>query len=184
MAENRHLTEEEVERYSLGESVEPELASVEEHLLVCAACRERVEASEVYVRSMRRAAAAERRPRARAAGWTFALAFAAVLLLGVLLIRRNSPAPVAVTLVATRGAAIAAQAPAGVPLTLRPDLAGLPPAASYSLEMVDRSGKRVWSGTFPGAPAASAPAGTYFVRLYSPSGTLLREYGLEVLPRR
>ncbi len=46
--------------------------------------------------------------------------------------------------------------------------------------MVDRNGKHVWGGMFPGGPAKASPAGIYFVRLYSPAGDLLREYGLEI----
>jgi len=51
------------------------------------------------------------------------------------------------------------------------------------VEMVDRSGKRVWQGNFTpltGAAAPKQPPGLYFVRLYSLPGALLREYAMEV----
>ncbi|MDR3699393.1 MAG: hypothetical protein P4L56_07140 [Candidatus Sulfopaludibacter sp.] len=179
-----HLVEEEIERYSLAASAEPELSQVEEHLLLCASCRKKVETSDVYVNSMRRAAAqirAEEKRAPRWAGMAFLLA-AAVLLAGVILIRSNATAPFAVSLAVTRGVGINAQAPAGVPLALQLDVTGLPAAASYRVEMVDRAGKQVWTGTFPGRPAKPLPAGIYFVRLYSPAGDLLREYGLEIGP--
>jgi predicted anti-sigma-YlaC factor YlaD len=179
-----HLEEEELERYSLAASAEPELSKVEEHLLLCPSCRKKVETSDVYVHSMRHAAAqvrAEEKRAPRWAGMAFLLA-ATVLLAGVVLIRSHAPVPFAVSLAATRGVGINAQAPAGVPLALQLDVTGLPAAASYRVEMVDHVGKQVWTGTFPGSPAKAAPAGIYFVRLYSPAGDLLREYGLEIGP--
>jgi predicted anti-sigma-YlaC factor YlaD len=177
-----HLEEEEIERYSLAASAEPEISLVEEHLLLCPSCRKKVEDSDAYVGSMQHAAAQIRSEEKRAplwAGMAFLLA-AAVLLAGVILIRGNAPVPFAVSLAATRGVGIEAQAPAGVPLALKLDLTGLPASASYRVEMVDRLGKPVWAGAFPGPPAKASPAGIYFVRLYSPSGDLLREYGLEI----
>ncbi len=180
-----HLAEEEIERYSLASSDESELSQVEEHLLLCAACRKKVETSDRYVSSMRRAAAQIRSEEKRAPRWTgmaFLLA-AAIILAGILLIRGNAPAPFAVSLAATRGVGTNAQAPAGVPLALQLDLTGLPAASSYHVEIVDRFGKQMWAGTFPGHPARALLAGVYFVRIHSPAGELLREYGLEIEPR-
>ncbi len=100
-----HLAEEEIERYSLAASAEPELSRIEEHLLLCSSCRKKVEASDSYVNSMRHAATRIRSEEKRAprwAGMAFLLA-AAVILAGVLLIRGNAPVPFAVSLAATRG---------------------------------------------------------------------------------
>lgn len=178
--EGKHLDEEEIERYSLAKSPEAELSRVEEHLLVCAECRRQVELSDTYVRSMQGAARLARRQRPFHARWTFGLVLAAALLMGVVLVRRTSQPPFPVSLSAMRGVAVSAQAPPGRPLRLQPDLTGLPAASSYRLEMVDQAGRKVWEGPFPGTAADPATAGTYFVRLYAPGGTLLREYGLEV----
>jgi hypothetical protein len=92
----------------------------------------------------------------------------------------------AVDLAATRGSAIEATAPAGRWLLLRLDLSNLPASPAYRMEMVDRSGNRVWQATVParGSKADFKVPGTqpgvYFVRLYRPPGELLREYGFEV----
>ncbi len=180
-----HLEEEEIERYSLAASDEGELSQLEEHLLLCAACRKKVENSDRYVTSMRLAAVQIRSEEKRAprwAGMAFLLA-AAIILAGVLLFRGNAPVPFAVSLAATRGVGTNAQAPAGVPLALQLDLTGLPAAASYRVEIVDRFGKQVWAGNSPGHPATALLAGVYYVRIYSPAGALLREYGLEINPR-
>ena len=92
----------------------------------------------------------------------------------------------AVNLVATRGADIEARAPAGRALVLNLELAGLPAQPSYRVETVDRLGRVVWQGTVPSEDSKAVallpgmPAGIYFVRVYTASGELLREYGLDV----
>jgi len=182
---NRHLDEERIESYSRHTTSGSDLKQVEEHLLLCGSCRHRVELSDAYVLSMQHAAARVRKKRARAP-WPLGVprfafaAVAAVLVLTVVLIPRKTPPPFAISLAATRGARIEAKAPEGTPLTMQLDVTGLPGAAAYKVEMVDRAGKQVWSGTFPGANVKPIPAGTYFVRLYSPTGELLREYGIEI----
>ena len=63
-----HLGGEEIERYSLGEMSEEELACCEEHLLVCDACRREVAESDAYVEAMRKAAAQLRSGSKKAGG--------------------------------------------------------------------------------------------------------------------
>jgi hypothetical protein len=96
----------------------------------------------------------------------------------------SEAAPVAVILETTRGAGGAAHAPGGIRLALEPDLSGIPVFGRYSLEIVDAAGTAVWQGVLPGeARRAVTPKrepGTYFVRVYSPSHELLREYGLQI----
>jgi hypothetical protein len=53
---HRHVDAEMAERYLMGDSPEPELSAVEEHLLVCAACREQIDDTSVYLCSMSDAA--------------------------------------------------------------------------------------------------------------------------------
>jgi len=55
-ASDRHMTEEQIEQYSLGEAPEGELAVWEEHLLICGRCRRHVQESDVYVAAMQAAA--------------------------------------------------------------------------------------------------------------------------------
>lgn len=190
-----HITDDDFELYSLNSLPEPGLARVEEHLLVCAACRERLEERDAYVAAMRAAAARARRERApfRLAGvprpaWAMA-ACLAVLVVAAVTMRSpgTAPAPVTVRLEAVRGPMAAhAEAPAGRPLELAMDLTELPAHPGYRIEVVDEQGRRMWEGTASAAGgrlAASIPArlspGRYYVRLYSPSSELLREYGLE-----
>lgn len=190
-----HLSDDDLERYSLNALPEPRLAEAEEHLLVCPECRERVEETDAYVAGMRAAAARFRRREARFPIWSFprpvwamAACAAALVVAGVTMRPPGAaPEPVAVRLEAARGhMAVHAAAPAGRPLELAMDLTELPAHPGYRIEVVDERGRRVWDGTASvrgGRLAAAVPArfprGRYYVRLYSPSSELLREYGLE-----
>lgn len=57
-----HVAGDDLERYSLGETDEGSAARVEEHLLVCGACRDRLTQVDEYHRAMREAAAKLRNP--------------------------------------------------------------------------------------------------------------------------
>jgi hypothetical protein len=184
-----HLSDGEIERYSMGRSPDAELDRCDEHLLICGPCRRLVERADVFVCAMRRAAAlSPERPRIRR-GWFHlpqlipVLAALAALLIAVWL-RSHYPVPLpptaTVLLTASRGPGIQIHAPAGTPLVLQPDLSGLPVWPSYRLEVVDAAGARLWEGRYPGAAAPKMRPGVYFVRLYSPAGELYREYGLEI----
>ena len=62
-----HFDEEASERYAMGTLSDEEAEHIEEHLLICEACRRRVAESDTYVAAMRRAAAKLRRDRKRRA---------------------------------------------------------------------------------------------------------------------
>ena len=171
---------------------EGQVAKVEEHLLACAVCQERLAETDTFIRSIQHAAArlqAEQQRTTRR--WPLprpvpALAASLVVVAIAVTLHVNSdrPAvPISVELSAMRGS-IRAQAPAGRPLLLHPNVEGLQPSSQYHLEIVDRFGRRDWEATFaPASQGIRAPgqsAGTYFVRLYSASGNLLREYGLQL----
>lgn len=51
----RHLSDEQIEDFTRLTLTPSEIAPVEEHLLICESCRERVVAAEDYAASMRRA---------------------------------------------------------------------------------------------------------------------------------
>jgi hypothetical protein len=204
---NRHLDEEEIEKYSLGDVTEEESSRFEEHLLICESCQNRVTESDSYISAMRGAARISRDgPKTGRHGWlvrrlvpTLATAASVLVLTAAGLRWVNGPAKwgsrgaaepaFAINLVATRGNGIEAKAPAGRALTLQLDLTGLTAEASFRLEMVDALGKRVWQGAVvsqDSTAVASVPqmaGGLYFLRAYAPSGKLLREYGLEVESR-
>ena len=50
-----HIEDDLIERYSMGRLTEPELSEVEEHLLICTQCQERVEAEDRFTRAARAA---------------------------------------------------------------------------------------------------------------------------------
>ena len=190
----RHADDDELERYSLGGVATDERARLEEHLLICAACRERLEDQALFADAMAGAAGrwrAEHAAKKKRSWWFPRLALAAGLLILLITLalwvnRSGLPqtaAPVAIALSTTRGVAAAAHAPAMRPLELRPDFAGLASFPQYDLEVVDRTGVRVARAKASvDAPVAihGLHPGAYFVRVYSPAGELLREYALVV----
>lgn len=203
---NRHLDEQEIEKYSLGYISEEESSRFEEHLLVCESCQDRVSESDSYVSTMQSASARIRQAelRTQERRWVsrpipiLAVAASVLFLMAVGLLWVNGPISrnwvsvgpaFAVNLVATRGNGIEARAPAGRALALQLDLAGLPPESTFRLELVDAIGKRAWQGAVVSQDSkavTSVPqmaAGVYFLRVYTPDRRLLREYGLEVESR-
>jgi hypothetical protein len=187
---SRHLGDDELDAYSRGKASEDLVERVEEHLLVCEECVRRAEKSDGYVEGVTSAAAqvrelhANRRSSPARAAWPVA---AGVAIIAGGLFFHYTPAgsvPVAVVLQATRGPGGAPQAPSEREIILRPDLSGIAAFDRYRIEMVDASGAPAWQGslapTRPEVRIAGLRAGAYFVRLYSPGGELLREYGLHI----
>ena len=199
---NRHLDGDEIESYCMGVVSEEECARLEEHLLICETCRRKVAESDDQLAAMQGAALnfrarslqpeeskpflIRRLPFLSALGLVAAGSMVALVRLGGLRWVHSASPALTVDLQATRGDGIEARAPAGRPLLLNLELSGLPVHPSYRVVAVDRLGKKVWEGTVPpqdSKAAASLPgmsAGVYFVRVYSASGELLREYGLNV----
>jgi len=194
---NRHIDAEEIEQYTMGDVPEEECARVEEHLLICEACRERATASDIYVHAMRDAARQLRSEPLveRQTGWWRLRLVPALLAAGLLAFVvwqagrdvDRQPRVFGVSLAALRGSNSPTLAPSGTPLDLRLDLNALPAFDSYGVEVVDQVGNRVWQGVIAASGAAcriaALPAGTYFVRVSSPAGELLREYALETTGR-
>jgi len=197
-----HAADEQLERYSLRSLAEPDLAELEEHLLVCTHCQERLQEIDAYTSAMRGAAAkleqteeSRRRfwtrvsslPTFRKAGWAMSVA---ALLLAVVAVRvswqaTHSNRPLALSLEASRGSELR-HAPAHRPLNLSLDVTGLP-AAAYRIEIVDAAGSRLAESRAVATQATvrtrvpdGLRTGTYFIRVYSPARELLREYGLQV----
>jgi hypothetical protein len=198
-----HASDEALEQYAMHSLAEPVLAEIEEHLLVCSRCQEQLNDIEAYVSAMHDAAqrldqSDESRKRFLtrvSEAFTFrklAWAMAAVSVVFVVFALRltmktaQSPQPFALTLVTSRGSEVP-HAPSGRPIDLSLDITGLPLFPAYSVEVVDEGGRvRSKSSTSEGQARVrtSLPdnfrAGTYFIRLYSPSRELLREYGLHI----
>jgi len=198
-----HASDETLESYAMGSLGGPVLAEVEEHLLVCPHCQEQLKEIDSYVGAMRSAAAGlDLRDESRKEFWTrvsgaltlrrigWAMAIAALLILGISLRLglRSSPSaqPLALVLVTNRGSELQ-RVPAGRPLTFSLDVTGLPVLPAYDVEAVDSKG--AVQAQFHAVTGQSGikiqlaeglRRGNYFVRIYSPSRELLREYGVQV----
>jgi hypothetical protein len=198
--EMKHVSEDLLERYSLQQLPEEQLAPVEEHLLVCELCQRTLTEVDDYVCSLkiaarqvteetmpaRRLQTAPRRPLQ----WLLPLssgALIASLLIFVYVGKPQTQPPSDVTLTATRGASPSniSQAPAHAMLTIKVD-AGDVSAGPLRLELVNEQGKTVWLGsgeTSQGRLAVKITrpldAGLYWFRVYE-SDRLHQEYGLQV----
>jgi hypothetical protein len=206
MSLTTHIAEDVLELYSLGRLSEPYSAPLEEHLLVCPSCQERLEQADDFVRAFRMAvretppnSIPEARPWDRwlrwlTAGWrpvpvAAALAMAAFAM--VMIAPRSAvPGPeVDVRLSALRGSGsgVVSIVDANQKLRLELDAKALNGGA-YRVELADARGRQVWQSPAPvpiqnetvvATVARAVPAGLYWVRLYEPqSGQLVREYGL------
>ena len=190
-----HQTDEQLELYALGRLAEPQVAEVEEHLLVCAACQERLDDLESYALAMRQAISTE---PARSAPWliwferfrlqrswfqpsrlntsvlTWAGGFAAIVLAVSLFLHFGPHAPVplaSLQLSAMRGAMPTIVAARETDITLTDVPAGL----SFRANVVNATGGTVWSGALqPDNPkielTRQLDPGNYFVRLYVDNG--------------
>jgi len=198
-----HPSDEALEQYATHSLPEPALAEIEEHLLVCSQCQQQLEEIDAYVSAMRSAAKRlNHKDESRKRSWArisslltfrkFAWAMAVTaLVLGAVALRISTKrdqavAPFALMLETSRGSGMQ-RAPAGRKLELSLDTQGLASFSGYALEIVDESKRLQYEsqGTAEQSVVrASLPSGlrrgTYFVRLYSPTRELLREYGLQI----
>lgn len=113
-------------------------------------------------------------------------ACAAVFMLTQSLGLLRPPTPVSLALVSYRGP-LTIEAPAGRPLDLSISAADVPPSPEYRVEVVNATGRLIWSdaasiggGKLSAHVPKSLRAGQYWVRLYGRSSELLAEYGLRV----
>jgi hypothetical protein len=195
--EFEHALEEDLERYSLGILPADALEVLEQHLLICPRCQDRLGETDIYVQTMQGAARALRaqpasywsRVQSRiSAAFTmpklaWALPVAAVFVVCLLWAagtwRLSPPAgspPVAVALHAVRGSepAALAKAPQGRALSLQADLSGLTLSGECIVEVVDEKGssvRRSQARSQGSRVSLQLPAGLesghYWVRLYA-----------------
>ena len=189
-----HVDAEDLERYSMGESPPEATPFIEEHLLTCDICRNRLQETDAYLRVMRTSSEQLRRDEkaAKKREWRIPAWFPvmATVACGIVLVFATprfirSPGPVvAVSLTAVRSGGAGNSAPSGRELMLHPDLTGLAEDSSYRLEIVNETGHTVRQGALTrahkGVQVRGLDAGLYFVRVYLPAGELLREYGLRI----
>jgi len=195
-----HPPEDLLEEYAFGRLNEERCAPVEEHLLLCPECRQALTEIDQYASLMKsETARLMQSPFQKkiqwvwravwpTAGWPragWALAAAAGCLALVLYVgSRPAGPPVPVALVSVRGQEPSAHAPARRPLDLKISADDVKASNAYRVEIVDGSGKQIWSGEakfFNGRIEVAVPGGlakgSYWVRLYDQS-QLLQEFGL------
>jgi len=194
-ANRSHVCEEALERYSLRQLTGLETEAVEEHILLCSSCQERLRQVDEFVEVMRRAAAeledkqtsmVKKSFAAFPLSWpqlwsswkpVWAAGAAAAVLALVLAPWQRSPhmAPHDVLLESTRGVEAPQNpvAPSDRPLVLKVDLTELQLRPAYRLEVVDALGQVVWKtdaradqGAIAVAVERGLKPGVYWVRLY------------------
>jgi len=200
-----HESDERLELYALDRLSDSDVIRIEEHLLICNSCRERLDDAANFAIPIRDELRKNPTPhrsrqtsgvmdwlRGQSQRWArpqFALAGAfAMVLVGVVVFRPgNMPlVPVAtLQLTAMRGADLKSVAPAReLDLTF-----GDAPVTGGALkvEVVDAGGGPVWLGSpwsdqagVHARIAKALPPGEYFARLYDSPGHLVHEYAFRV----
>ena len=196
-AEEDHASDDLLERYAMGRSPAPEMAAFEEHLLACESCQDRLALQDNFRQGVRARGAVLQQP-CTAVWWRFPkLAWAAGLVAAGLAVfagfewqsvRRAPGTPAVILLQTTRGTEDPTPAaPAGRPLTVVLDLTGLQQFSEYKLEIVRAAGRPVFQANrapqgnkLQATLSRGLAAGAYFVRVYTPTRELLREYALVV----
>ena len=203
-----HPTDEALEQYALGQLPDSEAASVEEHLLICTACQDRLREADEYVAAIRAALndlpvegrrEADERPSlvSRFVSSPKSALAGVLAAIGLLVIAQpwshNSNDPFELDLATYRGTVETTAAPAGQPLVLNLDLTGLRGAEAYQAEVADASGTTLHQADLrPDRGAAtlrvnrSLDPGQYWVRIYGTAAgsqsrrELFREFSLPV----
>lgn len=201
-----HASDELLERYAMSKLLEPEAAGLEEHLLVCSECRDRLEETETFLAAFRQVAQ-EPQPARRSLpnrilanlllrqvprlAWVPAAAAIALLAVWIPMQREGGGSAKSVELMAYRSSdgSRSAAIRSGERVEFRADLTGLPAAEAYRLEIVDLEGTVVYRSE--AKPEATKlvisindrlEAGRYWVRIYQldQAETPLREFGIQV----
>jgi len=188
-----HPSDELLEEYFFHRLAEAHVAEIEEHLLICEACRNAVRELDAFIPSMKAEAVrpAIGRPHSLPVANRIGVAATVALLLVALVVFRtrplDNPAPAEVILSSIRGLESRSEAPAGKPLQLNIEAPDLVNGQAYRIAVVDAAGGVVWVGTATdsgGKIVAQEPkhltSGVYWVRLYDSEGRQLREFGMSV----
>ena len=186
-----HVSEDLLDQYAMGVLSQDELAGVEEHLLLCPECQARLEETDEFVATFRKAAV-EPQVRTLPAWWHWkivwgtAAAAAAVAITIAIAPAPKATAPMPVSLYALRGPDTGARVASGKPYVLLFDAIPSKAPSAYEVEIVDTTGKQVLrteGALRDGRLSASVrklSRGTYWVRVYrrEKDRELLAEYGL------
>lgn len=195
---NFHESDERLELYALNRLSDSDVIRIEEHLLVCELCRDRLDENANFAFAIREEL--KNNPSVRVPkdwfSWLkfgfrpqLALAGALALALLALIVFRAGRAPVApvaaLQLTAMRGTEVQAVTPSQkLEVTFADAPAG---TGALTVEVVDAGGAPVWQGTAQagnGAAGVEIPKelaqGEYYARLSDSQGHLLHEYAFRV----
>jgi hypothetical protein len=200
LEQNSHWSEDQLEAYVRGQLGSADVPRLEEHLLICSACQDRLDAAEDFAIGFREALETE--PVATPApqsspGWfdwlrrpafSMGLAFAGLILVIALFSNRKLALAPSASLVLT---------------AMRGQLTETPPARTYDITLSDgpreggpfkvqvmnAAGAPVWNGLAVAGASGTQftegrriDPGDYFIRLYTIEGKVLREYGFRIRP--
>ena len=202
MEQKFHGTDDQLEQYALGRLASSDVEVLEEHLMICVACQERLDGAADFALGMKEVLETDPVPvelppqdAPRRVSWfdwvrrpafSMALGFAAlILVIGILSNGRTKFVPSAsLQLTAMRG-----EMPFTVPARqFDLTLADAPrEGGPFRIEVVNEMGVSMWRGLAPAGPDGVhvsvqqklAPGG-YFVRIYLADGKVLHEYGFRV----
>ncbi len=198
MEQKFHGTDDQLEQYVLGRMASAEVEILEEHLMACTACQEKLDGVADFTIGMREALETSPAPvviTSRKTDWfawvrrpafSMAIGFAALVLVVAIFSNGHTKfAPSAsLQLTAMRG-----EMPFTLParqfdLTLSD---GPHQGGPFRIEVVNEMGVSMWRGLAQSSPAGvhvnveqKLSPGDYFVRIYSTDGKVLREYGFRV----
>jgi len=203
-----HIETEDLELYAMGRISEDRCSVLEEHLLLCSHCQNRLEEFDQFLKAFRQAAAQapqvapsfSARLREFFSSWVLARpsyalgAVATAVLAVVILVPRQTETVLgtyAVTMDSTRGENLAGvvSAPAHHRLQLSLDLRGVPPRDRYTVTIASATGDVLFTTSVEPAAGRLAvntesglKAGEYWIRVGEPGtpSALLREFGLQV----
>jgi hypothetical protein len=179
---NIHATGDQLEQYALGSLPDSDVPRLEEHLLVCAACRDRIDEIAEFTLELREAVRNEPLPAAspqpdwfawfRRPAFSMAVGLTALIIfMAVFSNRRTKFAPAAsIQLTAMRG-----------------EMTSSVPARELNLTLSDAIGQTMWSGLAESSPKGvqvkvqqQLAPGDYFVRIYTSAGKVIHEYGFRI----
>jgi hypothetical protein len=195
-----HGTDDQLEAYALGHlaaSDQPGMEVLEQHLMICSTCRDRLDGVEAFASGMRgafgphSAMAVSKQPGLFAwlpwPGVSFAMALLALAAIIFMYSRGQTQfVPVAsLQLTATRGEMPVTAPAREMDLTL---LNTPVEGQAFRAVIVNAKGRTVWSGPAQNAAGDGLQvkaqqrfeSGDYFLRLYGATGDALREYGFRV----
>jgi hypothetical protein len=189
-----HVTDEQLEMYAVGRLSEPEVGVIEEHLLICSACQQRLMQEDEFFRALRGVGpefdtTTPRLPASVRWRWPAVVcAGAAATAAGIMLTTFASrPAPLyEVTLETARGLDDPNRTRAGL-IRIHVDTTQLQQSSMWNVQVVNAAGARVWEGTITEhgrsitAEIGKLRRGQYWVRVVLPGAEEpVREFSLRV----